>query len=129
MQPLIIPAEDITPEITFNPATNQFSIIGESRPENARKFYEPVIQWLRDYFAVIANTNKSPKLVINLSYFNSTSAKIIYDLLAMLKNEGDKFQIQYEIEWHHHELDDDMLDTGKELEKITGLKFSYIAGK
>jgi len=35
-----------SPAVMFNASTNHFIISGESRPENAGKFYTPVIDWI-----------------------------------------------------------------------------------
>lgn len=46
MDPLIIKATLDSPAVMFNTSTNHFIISCESRPENAEKFYFPVIDWI-----------------------------------------------------------------------------------
>jgi len=50
MKPLKIEASEFTPEVIFNPETNHFEISGESRPENAGKFYAEILDWLDQYY-------------------------------------------------------------------------------
>lgn len=44
MKLLCIDGSKSTPQIDFNPETNQLRIKGQSYPENAYKFYEPIFQ-------------------------------------------------------------------------------------
>lgn len=134
MQKLHIQGNDIQPEIFLNHLESKFSIEGESRPENPVKFYEPVFNWFNDYFKYVnilndLDTTKNTitkKLKINLEYFNSTSAKVLFDLFTLLNEVGNKkFKVIFEIDWYYHVEDTDMLDAGNEMEKMCGLKFNY----
>lgn len=134
METLDVKGDDINPTVLLNHIENTFVISGESRPENPLKYYEPVFKWFNDYFnyAYVLNdlgnskTQLSKKLKIDLDYFNSTSAKVLFDLFSLLKNTGaEKFKVIFEIDWFFHEDDTDMLDAGKEMESMCGLKFNY----
>jgi len=129
MEIFVHKGDDMTPDILLDHENDQFIIKGESRPENARKFFEPISTWFQAAFKHYnAHGITSPKkLTINLDYFNSTSAKLLFDMLMMISSEGKEKGIAFEIEWHHHQLDDDMLESGQELEKCSGLKFHYIS--
>ena len=135
METLDVKGDDINPTILLNHVENKYSITGESRPENPLKYYEPVFKWFNDYFNYtyvlndIGTTNTSvvKKFKIDLDYFNSTSAKVLFDLFSLLKNTGlEKFKINFEIDWLYFVDDLDMLDAGKEMEGMCGLKFNYI---
>lgn len=136
MQALNIKGDDINPTIQFNHLDNTFIISGESRPEYPLKYYEPVFIWLNEYFnyVYVLNNLHDPiipnikKLKIDLDYFNSTSAKVLFDLFSLLKNTGSKkFNIVFEIDWVYDAEDADMLDAGKEMAKMCGLNFNYIS--
>lgn len=134
MQALAIEGNEINPTVYLNHLENKFYLSGESRPENPLKYYEPVFNWFKDYFNYLyvlndlenSKSEVSKKLKLEFDYFNSTSAKVLFDLFMLLKNEGlNKYKINFEIDWHYFMDDEDMLDAGKEMEKMCGLKFNY----
>lgn len=130
MEKLIIDATLNTPSIIFDPEKNLFQFTGESRPENVRNFYIPVLEWLENYTSEVASQDKENKsraheFHFNFEYFNSTSAKYILDLFKTLSNlhsEG----INVLVYWHYEEDDEDMLEVGKEMSRMSRLTFDYI---
>ena len=130
MDSLIIEATEDSPKILFDTVSNRFVISGESRPENAGKFYTPVINWIIKFEEILNSrkqTNDGAVLVFvyKLDYFNSTSAKYIMDVLLILKKFADQGH-QINIEWHYDKRDDDMLDAGNEFSDTVDLKFDFI---
>jgi hypothetical protein len=135
MQALNTKGDDISPNIILDHLENVFSITGESRPENPLKYFEPVFTWFNEYFNyyyVLNDLSDSENIItkhlkIDLDYFNSTSAKVLFDLFILLNTTGlKKFKINFEIDWYYHAEDIDMLDAGKEMESMCGVKFNYI---
>lgn len=131
MDSLIIEATEDSPKILFDTTSNRFTISGESRPENAGKFYTPVINWIISYGERLAWKKNEMKddsplvFVFKLDYFNSTSAKYIMDILLVLKKfEDDGYKVN--VEWHYDKRDDDMLDAGNEFSDTVEMKFEYI---
>ena len=130
MEKLIIDATLNTPSIILDPEKNLFQFTGESRPENVRNFYIPVLEWLENYTSEVASQDKEHKsraheFHFNFEYFNSTSAKYILDLFKTLSNlhsEG----INVLVYWHYEEDDEDMLEVGKEMSRMSRLTFDYI---
>ena len=130
MEKLIIDATLNTPSIILDPEKNLFQFTGESRPENVRNFYIPVLEWLENYTSEVASQDKENKsraheFHFNFEYFNSTSAKYILDLFKTLSNlhsEG----INVLVYWHYEEDDEDMLEVGKEMSRMSRLTFDYI---
>ena len=51
MQKLFIEQTKGSPRIDFDPESNTLVMQGQSYPENAFKFYEPVFKWVDDYLA------------------------------------------------------------------------------
>lgn len=130
MDSLIIEATEDSPKILFDTVSNRFVISGESRPENAGKFYTPVINWIIKFEEILNSrkqTNDSSVLIFvyKLDYFNSTSAKYIMDVLLILKRFVDQGH-QINIEWHYDKRDDDMLDAGNEFSDTVDMKFEFI---
>ncbi len=49
MEKLIIGHTEDTPNVRFEPETGVFCIEGRSLPENAVAFYNPILDWLKQY--------------------------------------------------------------------------------
>ncbi|MFH2144012.1 MAG: DUF1987 domain-containing protein [Bacteroidota bacterium] len=114
-----------TPKIDFNPDTNIFWIEGKCHPENITIFFEPVLQWINDYFFEIKD-RKDVNMVFNLKYdyINSSSYKYQIELIRSLS----KFLlngIAIEIVWHYEKEDDDMRDSGIELFEMCEIKVPH----
>lgn len=131
MTKLFIEKTDCSPEVLLDAENNTFHIIGESRPENVRKFYEPVFNWFQLFFDTqyVLNSKKEIKMTFALEYFNSTSAKIIFDLFNYLKQKEESYSLTIIIIWQYDAEDSDMLESGQELERLTKLKFEYLASE
>lgn len=132
MDPLIIASTDDSPEVNFDPTTNILSISGESRPENAGKFYAPIIEWLTSFEGLLywrkhemKDNTSAVVFKFKLDYFNSTSAKNIMDVLLVLKKYVDQ-GYKVNLEWHYDKYSEDMLDAGNEFSKMVGVNFSFI---
>ena len=117
----IIPAHD-TPGIILDAENNKFEITGQSMPADAIEFYEPIIAWLNEY-----STNPNPEtvLVFNLEYLNTSTSKIIVNMLLVLKKIYDTGK-EVLFEWHFKEDDLDMFEFGEELNFVTGLPYNPI---
>ncbi len=124
MNKLFIEATDISPKVDFNTETNVFVLEGESRPENVRKFYDPLIEWLENYNNT-ALGGHNLTFEFRFDYFNSSSAKFIMDILKILEKIKSK-NININIKWYYDEDDEDMLETGEEFSRIIDLTFEYI---
>lgn len=125
---IIAPTED-SPSIIFDTTNHNFVISGSSRPENAKTFYSPVINWLTTYLESMdqRHTRAEQKLIFifRLEYFNSATAKCIVDILFLLKRFVEQgFSIK--IEWFCDRRDEDMLEMGNEFAEAVGLKLDYI---
>ena len=125
MKSLRIDAGKDTPIIDFNVETNVFNIKGKCHPENITIFFDPIMQWLDDYFNVIDREN-TQKLQINLQYdyINSSSFKYQTELLRKIYQYYSS-GVQVEIVWHYEKDDDDMRDSGIELFEMFELKMPH----
>jgi len=130
MEKLVIEPTFNSPSVILDPESNQFNFSGESRPENVRKFYLPILEWL-DSFAKeqseMASSARSSSLQVrfNFEYFNSTSAKYILDIFKALNVLND-LGIEILVKWLYEEDDEDMLEVGEEMSRMSKLKFEYI---
>ena len=130
MEKLIIEPTANSPRIVLDPETRNFEFSGESRPENVRKFYLPVLEWLEAYTTEQGTLRDDERTFgincqFNFEYFNSTSAKYILDIFKSL-NAINALGIGLEIKWLYEEDDEDMLEVGQEMSRMSKLPFEYI---
>lgn len=134
MKSLHIDGTAVSPTVDFNLETRVLEISGYSRPENVRDFYFPLIQWLDD-LNVIQENNRSMKIDLEpfsfkfkFIYFNSSSAKFIYDIIIMLNGfQSNGFPIN--IYWYYDADDDELREAGEELSDMANVPFSYVETK
>src|ERR1700754_10232 len=89
-----------TPKIILDKGNNIFEITGRSLPEDSVEFYKPVLQWIANY---AKGPNAVTEFCFRLEYFNTSSSKLILDVLSALEEiPGMK------IEWCYQEDDEDM---------------------
>jgi len=125
MKPLKIEAAIDTPEIIFDPATNIFSISGISHPENAKEFYEEILDWLDEFHQEI-ETKQGQKIIVDLNfkYINSSSYKYLREIMkkvANIKRNG----VDVEVIWNYQEDDEDLLNEGIVLFELPDISLDY----
>ena len=96
MEYLIIEKTISTPYVKFDHETGSLFISGESFPENAGKFYEPILEWLKEYLKPEYTTDIS--FDIEMIYFNSSTSKIymmIFDMMDAAAKDGRTIDINW----------------------------------
>lgn len=121
MEPLILKVTDDTPQITLNKEDNEFTFIGASLPEDAKEFFKPVMDWIKEY---LKNPNPESMFVFNMTYFNTASSKMILDILFELKDAITNNH-NIKILWKYERDDEEMLDTGEEFSDIVDVQIEY----
>jgi len=126
MEQLLLEASTKTPKVLLDPMNNVFEISGESRPEDVKAFYEPVFKWFEKYLADLKSDGKKDEIILKLflEYFNSSSAKYILNLSKMMF-DFISAGIPVTIEWCYIEDDEDMKQTGEEMERMSKVPFKY----
>lgn len=132
MEKLYIPSTSTTPEVHFSPQDNIFFIRGISSPEDVRAMYYPVIEWIKGYINELLelkernHTQEDPlKFITELAYFNSSSAKFLYDIFMEIKRLTPA-GIPYIVEWVYEEEDIDLKEAGTDIALLVDMDFSYI---
>ncbi len=121
-EPFIIIADEETPSIILDKQNEKFIFSGTSWLANAYTFYEPVIDWVKEYFD---NTpNPITVLKFEFSYINTASAKQIARILSILKKYSLKNNIK--IQWYYEKEDLDMKKEGQRFASILDLKIDII---
>src|SRR5688572_10312649 len=99
-----------TPKIILDKGRSIFEISGRSLPEDSADFYKPVLEWIEAY---TREPNPVTEFVFKLEYFNTSSSKLILDILSALEAIGGM-----KIEWCYPEDDEDMEEAGKEFSEL-----------
>ncbi|MBC7412139.1 MAG: DUF1987 domain-containing protein [Bacteroidia bacterium] len=113
--PLHIKATQLTPLVHYNESTRTLLFEGESRPENVKKFYDPIIAWMTEYLA----TEPAQSVVnvdLKFEYLNSASIKYIYDILMVFEKQVAKHKIT--VTWYYVPEDDLMLENGEDYSNL-----------
>lgn len=114
MEKLIIEPTEDTPKIVFDTTADAFELSGKSYPDNVFSFYDPVLDWLNRYSSAPLPVTK---FIFKLDYFNTASAKIIFDILSIADAVHAKGH-QVAIAWYYKNGDDDMKEAGEEYQNI-----------
>ena len=112
-----------TPSVSMDGYEGILLIEGRSNPENARDFYQPIIDWLDEY---ILHPAEKTDLRLNLEHFNTSSSKFLMDIFRKIRYLADNEQL-FNVTWMYEEDDHEMLDTAEAYEMMTGLVFEKIS--
>jgi len=113
MNSLHIPATASSPEVEFRFESHELFLRGESFPENAAAFYGPVIAALRDFLA-LPDADRTLTLQVALTYFNSSSTKMLFTLFDLLDKAAAAGR-RVVLQWQHDSEDDTIREFGEEL--------------
>jgi hypothetical protein len=132
MENLFLAPTVTTPEILFSVEENIFRVSGTSMPEDVRAIYIPVIEWIKQLADNIIDgkigkyTTENPfRFQVDLKYFNSSSAKFLYDILIEVKRLHTS-SIPAIVEWYYEHDDLDLWEAGNDLSILVEMQFTYI---
>jgi len=122
MTPLILSPTEDTPEISFDNTSGKLMMSGTSIPENARKFYDVVIDWISQY---AQSPCESTSINFKLKYFNTASTKYLFDIMVVAKDimKNGKTLV---INWFYMEDDEDMYEAGMGFSKMLRYPFNFV---
>jgi hypothetical protein len=117
MENLLIEGSESLPTVEFY-TNGLLKLTGRALPENAHKFFSPLITWVKEFSIDDLN------IEINLEYFNTAVSKQLYDLLKAIES-NTRFK-KINLKWFYEEGDDEILEAGEIYEDLLpGIKFSY----
>jgi hypothetical protein len=102
-----------TPQIRFDLTGKQFYIKGKSFPENSKKFYLPLNEWL--------SRNKLPAdatIEMHFDYISSSSVIAVLEVLKNIESHG----IGIKVIWTYEEGDDDLLNVAMNYQRLCALQ-------
>lgn len=118
---LNIKPENNSPAVHIDAEKGVFNLSGSSFLEDSVSFYSPIMNWIEEF----CQNPKDLTLNIELSYFNSSAAKIILTALKELKSIQKK-GFKLTINWMYTDDDEDIRDSGHDFAKLAGLEFNMI---
>jgi len=123
MENIFIEQTKYTPEISLDAQKGEINFTGKSYPENTFEFYNPVLNWVGEYF----NDSAKSQTTINMEiiYFNSSSSKLFFDFFDMIEEASEVNDII--INWIYDEENDSALEAGEDFtEDFENLNFNLI---
>ena len=123
MDKIYIEGTEDTPQVTLDVDKNVYELNGRSLPEDAAEFYEPILAWLDDF----SKAGQSKMVfTIKLEYFNTTSSKLLLDILIKLEEmHGNGMEVK--VHWYYFKDDADMLDAGEEFADLVEVPFEMLS--
>ena len=121
MENLTIDRTKSTPDVDFDPGTHKLTIRGQSYPENAFQFFDPLFQWLEAYLLEVSDKDRI-LFELQLSYINTSSAKCFMMLLEMMEkayNDGKNIRIV----WLYDQDNESELECAEEFKEDLTLPF------
>ncbi len=112
LAPLEIPAGKDTPEVRFDPEQRTFRIVGSSYPENAAKFYVPILAWLEDFKQQVSKDDGEYTFEFHFEYFNTSSSKFILQILQRIQQIASEKGVPIRMRWYYYEDDPDIEEAG-----------------
>ena len=96
MQMLHIDASDNSPEVILDGEKGYLLFDGKCYPENTFDFFEPILNWIESYFK--EHYKENSVVDIKLTYFNSATTQILFDILDIFQDSGVK---DLQINWYY----------------------------
>ena len=118
MDRLYIDGSSITPKIDFNPSSEQFELSGKSIPEDSVGFYNPVIDWLHEY---AKTPHFRTTFSFKLEYFNTSSSKVLLDILYILEKISGVV-----VNWYYDEEDEDMEESAMDFNEVVEYEINLV---
>jgi hypothetical protein len=109
-----------TPRVEHDPQRGLLTLEGESYPENALAFYEPLFKRLRS-----AEPGEALEVRVRLAYFNSSSSKCLMDLMELLGRRAERGE-RIRLEWRYDADDEDMREAGQEFAEDAAFDFELV---
>jgi hypothetical protein len=115
MYKLYLKSTEKSPEVRFVEADNCLSIKGKSLLENPMDWYQALLEEIDK----LIEMHPIEKLNLQFDYFNTASAKQIYQLLKSII----AIEKTPQITWLYEAGDEDMKEAGEDYQELLGVKF------
>ncbi len=125
MRPLTIQSGTNIPKVKLDADKGEFLFEGKSCPEDVRKFYTPIFEWIKEY-------SKAPKkhtvVEFKMSYYNTASAKMLLNVMQRFEEIVEAGN-DVTIKWYYPEEDEDLRESGEDYNDMVEVPFELIPYK
>ncbi|MDY0199679.1 MAG: DUF1987 domain-containing protein [Bacteroidales bacterium] len=122
MEVLCIQPTEITPKVIFDKGKGTFVLQGKCLPEDAKKFFSPIIEWFDLY---LQQPNNQTDFLVDFDYFNTASSKMIIIILSKLRNlQSDGKQVK--VIWKYPQSDMELEEAGEEFSELLNIPFEFV---
>jgi hypothetical protein len=112
-----------TPYVLIDGAKRYMNIRGESYHENIIEFFAEINDWLDDGFPSVCD---GFKVDIEMSYFNSSTAKIIFDMLSIMEDNAENGN-DITVNWLVNGDNEIIVECGEDFaEELEHVKFNIV---
>lgn len=118
MNSIHIESTKSSPAVAYDASGKVLKIEGQSYPEYALKFYDPVFNWIKNSF----DTDSSLTVEIYLSYMNTSSSRCIMEIVDILEEAFEKGK-KASIRWIYDQENEYALEMAEEFKEGMNLPF------
>lgn len=98
MNNIYLEETDNSPKVIMDKDKAYIEFDGRSFPENTFAFYRPITEWLKQYFKLYVDDEKTTIIKFKFLYFNSATTQIIFEILDIVQDAGKK---NLDISWYY----------------------------
>ncbi len=127
MENILLTETEFSPYVNFDFNLKKMEIKGRSIPENAFMFFNPLINWVNQFYisGLYDTKNQVSHIDISCDYFNSASSKMfLYLFEALAKHQAAGNQIK--INWHISDEDEEIAESVEDLRLISEVNISIM---
>jgi hypothetical protein len=111
------------PTVVIDIEKGFFEISGSSIPENPMDVFSPIFDHLNRY---MENPLAVTELHFRLDYFNTSTSKLMLDMIHKMESLIDQDGKEVKIKWFYREADDDMMEIGEDFANLCRLPIEII---
>ncbi len=123
METLTIPPTQSSPAIVADGERGVIEMRGDSYPENSYAFFEPLVAWFQAY---LAETDLPLRLELHLLYLNTSSVKIMMDLLDALEDAHQTGR-EVAVKWFYDAENERIAELANEFKEDCSFPFDILA--